>query len=70
MPWGNHVGLASLGLSAEQERLYRRLLRNPSTDLDPSLPVVTELRALGLVDGALNAADPAVAVDLLVRRRI
>jgi DNA-binding CsgD family transcriptional regulator len=64
------TGLASLGLTAEQEHLYRRLLRNPGTDLDPSLPALTELRALGLVDEALNAAAPAVAVDLLVRRRI
>ncbi|AQZ62599.1 putative two-component system response regulator [[Actinomadura] parvosata subsp. kistnae] len=64
------TGLASLGLTAEQEQLYRRLLRDPGVPLDPSCPAVTELRALGLLDDALNAAAPAVAVDLLVRRRI
>ncbi|MFI7634483.1 LuxR C-terminal-related transcriptional regulator [Nonomuraea sp. NPDC049400] len=65
------TSLASLGLAAEQERLYRHLLRNPRAPLDPALlPTLAELRALGLVDETLNAAAPTVAIDLLVRRRI
>ncbi|MEU4328990.1 helix-turn-helix transcriptional regulator [Nonomuraea dietziae] len=65
------TSLANLGLTAEQERLYRHLLRNPRAPLDPApLPTLAELRALGLVDETLNAAAPTVAIDLLVRRRI
>ncbi|MGW5262340.1 LuxR C-terminal-related transcriptional regulator [Microbispora sp. NPDC004025] len=65
------TSLTSLGLAAEQERLYRHLLRDPRAPLDPALlPTLAELRALGLVDETLNAAAPTVAVDLLVRRRL
>ncbi|WP_049563428.1 hypothetical protein [Nonomuraea sp. SBT364] len=73
------MSLASLGLTGEQERLYRYLLRHPQADLTtaggelvmPGVePVVAELRALGLVDGTLTALPPAAAVDVLVRRRI
>ncbi|GAA3675878.1 hypothetical protein GCM10022224_045080 [Nonomuraea antimicrobica] len=73
------MSLASLGLTATQERLYRYLLRTARADLDTAaaeLPmpgvreVAGELRALGLVDHALTAVTPAAAVDLLVRRRI
>ncbi|GAA2413418.1 hypothetical protein GCM10010404_84230 [Nonomuraea africana] len=43
------MSLGSLGLTAEQERLYRRLLRDPRADLDLAEvgPVLAELRALG-----------------------
>ncbi|AQZ63322.1 regulatory protein [[Actinomadura] parvosata subsp. kistnae] len=73
------MSLNNLGLSAGQERLYRYLLRNPRPDLGtaradlamPELPVVlAELREAGLVDDTLTAIPPAVAVDLLVRRRL
>ncbi|MGN9837062.1 hypothetical protein ACTMTI_02950 [Nonomuraea sp. H19] len=76
---GVMMSLASLGLTAEQERLYRYLLRRPHTDLDAAgvdlgmadvRGVAAELRALTLVDGALIAVTPATAVDLLVRRRV
>lgn len=66
------MSMADLGLTADQENLYRRLLRDPHTDLDAAGAgqVLAELRALGLVDGALTAVHPAVAIDLLVQRRI
>ncbi|MFI7633947.1 hypothetical protein [Nonomuraea sp. NPDC049400] len=66
------MGLGSLGLTTEQERLYRRLLRDPRADLDPAEvgPVLAELRALGLVDESRTALPPAAAIDVLVRRRI
>ncbi|NRQ30240.1 hypothetical protein HII36_00080 [Nonomuraea sp. NN258] len=73
------MSLESLGLTAEQERLYRYLLRNPRADLRaagvelvvPGVgPVLAELRELGLVDGTLTALSPAAAIDVLVRRRI
>lgn len=73
------MSLASLGLTTEQERVYRYLLRNPRADLDATgiepvgcdvRSVVAELRALGLVDETLAAVTPAAAVDLLVRRRV
>ncbi|MEV4166418.1 helix-turn-helix transcriptional regulator [Nonomuraea dietziae] len=69
--------MSSLGLSADQESLYRYLLRKPRPDIgtvhaDLAMPrlstVLAELRELGLVDHALTAVPPAVAVDLLVRR--
>ncbi|MET8866073.1 hypothetical protein ABZW11_24315 [Nonomuraea sp. NPDC004580] len=73
------MSLESLGLSPEQERLYRYLLRHPRADLETAgvelvmpgvRPVLAELRALGLVDGTLTALAPAAAIDVLVRRRI
>ncbi|RVX39071.1 hypothetical protein EDD27_1408 [Nonomuraea polychroma] len=73
------MSLASLGLTADQERVYRYLLRNPHADLEATgvdlvMPdvrgVVAELRALCLVDGTLAAVTPAAAVDVLVRRRL
>ncbi|MEU4329005.1 hypothetical protein [Nonomuraea dietziae] len=66
------MSLTSLGLTGEQERLYRHLLRRPPTAVDTAVegPALAELRALGLVDGTLTAVHPAVAVDLLVRRRL
>ncbi|MEU4696075.1 hypothetical protein [Nonomuraea dietziae] len=73
------MSLASLGLTVEQERLFRYLLREPRVDVDRAaadllLPdvraVLAELDALGLVDGTLTALPPAAAVDLLVRRRM
>ncbi|MEU6308060.1 hypothetical protein [Streptomyces chartreusis] len=73
------MSLAHLGLTVDQERLYRYLLRNPHADLDRApveltMPdtarVIGELRTLGLVDTASAALAPAAAVDLLVRRRV
>ncbi|MFF8607129.1 hypothetical protein ACF06X_14410 [Streptomyces sp. NPDC015346] len=73
------MSMASLGLTTEQERLYRYLLRNPHAGLDaarvdlamPDVRLVAhDLRELGLVDQQLTAVGPAAAVDLLVRRRI
>ncbi|GAA3677534.1 hypothetical protein GCM10022224_047060 [Nonomuraea antimicrobica] len=73
------MSLASLGLTAAQERLYRYLLRTTHADLDTAATelsmsdarqVAVELRTLGLVDQTLTAVTPAAAVDLLVRRRI
>lgn len=70
------MSLTGLGLTAEQERVYRELLRTrPSVSSHAGGagvvgPVLTELRLLGLVDENLSAVPPAAAVDLLVRRRI
>ncbi|MBF6302049.1 hypothetical protein IU459_31550 [Nocardia amamiensis] len=74
------MSLASLGLSTEQERVYRHLLRTRpgstshaggASQVDSGARnVITELRTLGLVDENLTAVPPAAAVDLLVRRRI
>ncbi|MEV0196784.1 hypothetical protein [Nonomuraea sp. NPDC050691] len=73
------MSLASLGLTTEQERLYRYLLRKPHANLDAAgvelgmadgRGVAAELRALRLVDEALTVVTPTAAVDLLVRRRV
>ncbi|MEV4800964.1 hypothetical protein AB0K18_13230 [Nonomuraea sp. NPDC049421] len=73
------MSMASLGLTAEQERLYRYLLRHPHADPKAAgaelvMPgvrlVLAELRSLELVDGTLTALPPAAAIDVLVRRRI
>ncbi|CAL9500744.1 hypothetical protein SUDANB95_03408 [Actinosynnema sp. ALI-1.44] len=73
------TSLSSLGLTADQERLYRHLLRRPGADVDSAvveLPmpdarsVAAQLRAMGLVDGSLSAVPPTIAVDLLVRHRL
>ncbi|MEV4064372.1 hypothetical protein [Nonomuraea dietziae] len=73
------MSLNSLGLTADQERLYRYLLRTPQPDLpttraELAMPeasaVLAELRALGLIDEAMTAMPPAAAIDLLVRQRI
>jgi len=66
------MSLAGLGLSADQERLYRYLLRRPHADPTririelamPDLPrVIGELRARGLVDHASAPVAPSVAPD-------
>ncbi|MEU4396579.1 hypothetical protein [Kribbella sp. NPDC023855] len=67
------MSLTSLGLTDEQEGLYRHLLRRRpgSEDLaGVGGATLAELRALGLVDDTLTAVPPAAAVDLLVRRRL
>ncbi|WP_418956910.1 hypothetical protein [Streptomyces tritici] len=66
------TGMADLGLTPEQERLYRRLLREPRTPPDPAAdgPVLVQLRELGLVDAESTPVAPAAAVELLVRRRV
>ncbi|WP_406193385.1 hypothetical protein OH807_02670 [Kitasatospora sp. NBC_01560] len=73
------MSLQGLGLTHDQERVYRYLLRTRQTDPDtagadlsmPGLrPVVAELQALGVVDARLVPLPPAAAVDLLVRRRV
>ncbi|TLF73213.1 hypothetical protein [Nocardia cyriacigeorgica] len=72
------MSLARLGLTAEQERVYRHLLRTrPSGQARRAVEVesetrtvIGELRTLGLVNENLTAVSPDVAVDLLVRRRI
>ncbi|MFF5973865.1 hypothetical protein ACFY7C_20280 [Streptomyces sp. NPDC012769] len=72
------MSLARLGLSTDQDRLYRYLLRRPQAHPTririelamPDLPrVIGELRELGLVDHASAPVAPPVAMDLLVRRR-
>ncbi|MET9956857.1 hypothetical protein ABZ135_35650 [Streptomyces sp. NPDC006339] len=72
------MSLARLGLSTDQDRLYRYLLRRPHAHPTririelamPDLPrVIGELRDLGLVDQASAPVAPPVAMDLLVRRR-
>ncbi|GGK94752.1 hypothetical protein Ppa06_49090 [Planomonospora parontospora subsp. parontospora] len=71
--------LISLGLTTQQERLYRYLLREPRSDVeraaaDLCMPdaraVLAELEALGLVDDLPAVLPPAAAVNLLVRRRM
>ncbi|MEU6370568.1 LuxR C-terminal-related transcriptional regulator [Streptomyces sp. NPDC046931] len=72
------MSLQNLGLTPEQENLYRYLLRTPRAD--PTVAetelgigvrmVLDELRALGLVDELLLPLPPAAAVDVLVRRRM
>ncbi len=74
------VSLAGLGLTVEQERVYRHLLRTRpgasshaggAGQVDSRVRnVIIELRTLGLVDENLTVVPPEVAVDLLVRRRI
>ncbi|NUT92227.1 MAG: hypothetical protein HOY78_09360 [Saccharothrix sp.] len=73
------TSLLSLGLTADQERLYRYLLRSLGSDVDAAgaellMPnvraVAAELRGMGLVDESLTAVAPAIAVDLLVRHRL
>ncbi|MEV2268681.1 helix-turn-helix transcriptional regulator [Nonomuraea africana] len=73
------MNLAGLGLTAEQERVYRYFLRSPHADLDaaaahlgiPHLPAVLDrLRTLGVIDDSLAALSPAVAVAQLIRRRM
>lgn len=73
------MNLAGLGLSAEQERVYRYFLRAPHSALAeaavaldiPHLPaVLARLKTLGIVDDDLVAVPPVVAVDLLIRRRV
>ncbi|MFI9816334.1 hypothetical protein [Saccharothrix variisporea] len=73
------TSLLSLGLTADQERLYRYLLRSPGSDADAAgaellMPhvraVAAELWTMGLVDESLTAVAPAIAVDLLVRHRL
>ncbi|MER7518323.1 hypothetical protein [Streptomyces sp. NPDC126499] len=66
------MSLAGLGLSGDQERLYRYLLRRPHADPTririelamPDLPrVIGELRARGLVDHASAPVAAPVTVD-------
>jgi DNA-binding CsgD family transcriptional regulator len=73
------MGLTHLGMTADQERLYRFLLRSPYAELDRArvelgIPdvaqVAAELRSLGLLHGECTPVTPAAAVDLLVRRRV
>ncbi|MEU5532070.1 hypothetical protein [Streptomyces sp. NPDC020362] len=73
------MSLESLGLTRDQERLYRHLLRTRRFDLrtaqeELGVPrlnaVLDELRALGVVDRHLVPLPPAAVVDLLVRRQV
>nr|BFE50229.1 hypothetical protein GCM10017745_36560 [Saccharothrix mutabilis subsp. capreolus] len=69
------MNLTSLGLTADQERVYRHLLRSPGrapTDLDGlDVPaVLAELHELEVVDATHTPVPPAVAVDRLIRRRV
>jgi DNA-binding CsgD family transcriptional regulator len=67
------MSLTSLGLTSEQEGLYRQLLRRPPGADGTAVaegPILAELQALGLVDETHTAVPPAVAIDLLVRQRI
>ncbi|MEU4546604.1 hypothetical protein [Nonomuraea dietziae] len=69
------MNLASLGLTAEQERVYRYFLRVPHADLGAAAEelgvhhlsaVVDRLKTLGVIDVSLAAVSPAKAVDLLI----
>ncbi|MEU8511103.1 helix-turn-helix transcriptional regulator [Kitasatospora sp. NPDC048722] len=78
--------LAVLGLSAQEEAVYRLLLRSPGiglaviahacgADEDGAAAAVDRLRDLGVVRGAtdrsaFSGVDPATAVDRLARLRI
>lgn len=65
--------LDRLGLTPDQERVYRWLLleRNRTAALAPADRLVLgELRKLGLLDDDLSAVSPVTAVDVLVRRRL
>ncbi|MEU4723563.1 hypothetical protein AB0G06_28430 [Nonomuraea dietziae] len=73
------MNLASLGLTSEQERVYRYFLRAPHSDPEDAaaelgirhVPAVLDrLRTLGIVDSELSSVPPRVAVDLLIRRRM
>jgi DNA-binding CsgD family transcriptional regulator len=73
------TSLLSLGLTEDQERLYRHLLRNLGSDVDTAgaellMPnarsVAADLRAMGLIDDTSTPVTPAIAVDLLVRHRL
>lgn len=65
--------LDRLGLTADQERTYRHLLRGrglPESPTRATRAVVAELRALGLLHDDLTAVAPAEAVEKLVRQRL
>ncbi|MFF3110937.1 helix-turn-helix transcriptional regulator [Kitasatospora sp. NPDC057904] len=78
--------LAVLGLSSQEEAVYRLLLRSPGiglaviahvcgTDEDEAATAVARLRDLGVVRAAtdrsaFSGVDPATAVDRLARLRI
>lgn len=73
------MSLESLGLTRDQERVYRFLLRTPrfeppAAEAELGIPrlsaVLDELRTLGVVDGHLVPLPPPAAVDLLVRRQM
>ncbi|GAA4907991.1 hypothetical protein ACFPM3_12885 [Streptomyces coeruleoprunus] len=61
------MSLSSLGLTAEQEALYRRLLRVPGAAAEG--PALGRLRELGLVDSTSAPVPPATAVNVLLQRR-
>jgi hypothetical protein len=61
--------LDRLGLTPDQERVYRFLLqeRNRTAALAPADHLVLgELRQLGLLNDDLSAVSPVTAVDVLV----
>lgn len=76
---GHGVNLAGLGLTSEQERVYRYFLRAPHSDPETAAAelgirhvpaVIHQLRTLGIIDDSLAAVPPNLAVDLLIRRRM
>lgn len=68
---GVMMSLTELGLTRDQERVYRLLLRDPRAVVLPEeRPIADELKALGLVDEFFAPVEPGEAVDLLVRRRV
>ncbi|MDX2297443.1 MULTISPECIES: hypothetical protein [Streptomyces] len=62
------MSLANLGLTGDQEALYRRLLRGGSATAAEG-PALRGLRELGLVDAEAVPVPPATAVNVLLRRR-
>ncbi|NUU24408.1 MAG: hypothetical protein HOV68_23330 [Streptomycetaceae bacterium] len=77
--WEMKMTLARLGLSVDQERLYRFLLRHPSGGLEQAgadlalkrvSVVAAELRAMGLLGPDLRPVAPTAAVHLLVQGRL
>ncbi|MFI2234309.1 hypothetical protein [Nocardia testacea] len=61
------------GLTADQKRIYRHLLRGrglPEPPTHTTRAVVAELRTLGLLHDDLTAVAPAEAVADLVRQRL
>lgn len=62
-----------MGLTAEQERLYQHLLRNPGCDPAAEgfdAEALDELRTLGLVDDAFVPIAPPMAFERLIQRRM
>lgn len=65
--------LGGVGLTSAAERLYRAILADPLTGVDPGDPHLGELTAHGLIapreGGGFVPADPRIALAALIRER-